>query len=327
MTTAGRTLNLQAAIVLTGGALALLALLAALVPKSGGGDGVWSSSGQNAGAGWDRARLQPPPARLRTEHRDHGPTGRLPHPRPGRLALPLPHRGDPGTAPRRRRGHSVANGASGAPPRPRGRRARIASRERSTTCAAPTPADGAPRSRRSARSPTWGRLHPGIGVRYYGAEGRFGYDFELAPQADPRRIELRFDGARGVLVAANGDLLLRLPGGTVRERAPVAYQRIDGERNRVAARYVLDGERVRFALGNYRRSQPLTIDPLVLPIHLRRRGPRRRQRQRPVDGLAVDPAGSAYITGDTRRSISHDPGGLRPEQGLNRPTTGSRTHS
>jgi hypothetical protein len=71
-------------------------------------------------------------------------------------------------------------------------------------------------------------VYPGIDVRYYGSQRKLEYDFSLAPDADPSRIALDFHGARAIDLAPNGDLLLRLPGGTLRELAPVAFQRIGG---------------------------------------------------------------------------------------------------
>ena len=106
--------------------------------------------------------------------------------------------------------------------------------------------------------------YPGIDARYYGSQNRLEYDFDLAPHADPSRIVLDVSGARRVELAANGDLRLRLALGTLRERAPVAFQRVAGARRPVAVRYVVRGDRVSFALGAYDRSLPLTIDPVVL---------------------------------------------------------------
>ena len=93
----------------------------------------------------------------------------------------------------------------------------------STTSAAAIPLPPRP------RSPTYrGRHLPRgssrVDLRYYGSQRRLEYDFSLAPNADPSRIALDFSGARRVDLAANGDLLLRLPGGALRERAPVAFQ-------------------------------------------------------------------------------------------------------
>jgi hypothetical protein len=138
-------------------------------------------------------------------------------------------------------------------------------------------------------------VYPGVDLRYYGSQRKLEYDFSLAPHADPSRIALDFSGTRAVDLAPNGDLLLRLSGGTLRERAPVAFQRIGGERRVVDARYVVHGSRVSFALGAYDRSRPLTIDPVVLTYSTYLGGGTDEQGY----GIAVDSAGSAYVGGWT----------------------------
>ncbi len=322
MTTAGRTLNLQAATALVGVALALLALLALVSGRSIGpaapqGDGVSSAAAETEAD----APIAPDYGHLplafepntgitdrRVDFLARGQVGSLfLSPTEATLAL---HRGDAEATALRMR---LLGSDPSARPAGEDRLAGTVNYLR-----------GSDRSGWRTAIPTYGEVsyasvYPGIGIRYYGSEGRLEYDFELAPHADPRLIALRFDGARTVSVAANGDLLLRLPGGTVRERAPVAYQRIGGERRRVAARYALDGDRVRFALGDYRRSRPLTIDPLVLAYSTYVGG------DLGVDdgydessALAVDSAGSAYITGDTQSiDFPTTPGAFDPSKGLN----------
>lgn len=103
-------------------------------------------------------------------------------------------------------------------------------------------------------------VYPGVDVRYHGDQGSLEYDFTLAPHARAGAIALDFQGARDVSVTTTGDLRLRLHGGSLAERAPVAFQ----GRRRVPARYVVRGRRVGFALGRYDHARALTIDPVVL---------------------------------------------------------------
>ncbi len=158
-------------------------------------------------------------------------------------------------------------------------------------------------SRWQTNVPTFGSVayagvYDGVDVRYYGRQGQFEYDFELAPHANPNQIALDFEGARSIELTPGGDLLLRLDGGTLREHAPVAYQRAGGERVAVEARYVLDGDRVRFALGDYDRARPLTIDPLVL-AYATFLGGNDPTGDDYTGGVAVDSSGSAYVSGLT----------------------------
>jgi len=107
-------------------------------------------------------------------------------------------------------------------------------------------------------------LYPGIDVVYYGRGAELEHDLVVAPGADASRVRLEILGADSVELDADGGLAIALAGRAVRLHAPVAYQEHDGERRAIASRYVLEaGGRVRLALGDYDRSRPLVIDPVL----------------------------------------------------------------
>jgi hypothetical protein len=149
--------------------------------------------------------------------------------------------------------------------------------------------------------PTFGRVryaevYPGIDVVYYGNQKQLEYDFVVAPGRDARVIELEFAGVEKVEVEAEtGDLLLSVREETIRQPKPFVYQEVAGARREVEGGYALgeDG-RVRFALGEYDGALPLVIDPvLIYSTYLGGSGD--------DEGLdiAVDSAGTAYVTGYT----------------------------
>jgi hypothetical protein len=146
-------------------------------------------------------------------------------------------------------------------------------------------------------------LYPGIDQLFYGSQGRLEYDYIVAPAADPGRIGLAFSGARQMTVDRSGDLLLAVAGGTVRQPRPFAYQEVGAERDVVDVRYVLDGSRVSFAIGRYDRRRPLVIDPKIEYSTYLGGAPSR---------VAVDDAGSAYVTGTTSSdAFPAEPGGFK----------------
>lgn len=105
---------------------------------------------------------------------------------------------------------------------------------------------------------------PGVDVVYYGNRSQLEYDFVVAPGANVDAIQLKIDGAELVRTDDNGDLILTVAGRDIRQRRPVLYQTThDGERQPVPGRYMLDGHRVRFAVGAYDRALSLVIDPVL----------------------------------------------------------------
>jgi Ca2+-binding RTX toxin-like protein len=148
--------------------------------------------------------------------------------------------------------------------------------------------------------PTYSRVrydgvYPGIDLDYYGNQRRLEYDFRLAPGADPERIALHLRGADSLRLAPNGDLVIDAGKATIRQRAPVAFQTIAGERSAVDSAYELHGSTVGFSLGRYDHARPLTIDPLVLAYSTLVGGGASDEAR----AIAVDSAGAAYLTGST----------------------------
>ena len=120
------------------------------------------------------------------------------------------------------------------------------------------------------RALRYANVYPGIDVRFYGQTRHLEHDFILAPGADPGRIALRFEGLDHVALASSGNLDLMLGKIVLRESAPIAWQEIDGTKKAVEARWkMLSDAKVGITLGDYDRSQPVTIDPvLVYSTHL-----------------------------------------------------------
>ncbi|HYR36694.1 MAG TPA: hypothetical protein VEQ87_20560, partial [Burkholderiales bacterium] len=151
-----------------------------------------------------------------------------------------------------------------------------------------------------ANVPTYAKVryqevYPGIDLVYYGNQRRLEYDFLVAPGADPNGIVIGFQGAERLEIDAQGELVLHVAGGVIRQRVPVIYQEIDGVRTKIEGRYVLkDKHRVGFQVAAYDLARPLVIDPvLVYSTYLGGSGSEQAL------GIAVDAAGAAYVTGFT----------------------------
>ena len=141
----------------------------------------------------------------------------------------------------------------------------------------------------------YAEVYPGIDMVYYGAGRQLEYDFIVAAGADPGRIKLLMEGAQGMRVDERGDLMLSVGGGEIRQRKPLVYQELNGVKKEVAARYTLSAERqVGFSVGEYDKSKPLVIDPVLAYSTLLGGGNLDLARS-----VAVDEDGFAYITGQT----------------------------
>ncbi len=144
-------------------------------------------------------------------------------------------------------------------------------------------------------------VYPGIDLVYYGTQRQLEYDFNVAPGADPKAIQISFEGARKLRVDAAGNLILGLAGGEVKFEKPFAYQMKGDEKEPVAARFHLGDRkyRVYFAVDNYDATRPLVIDPiLAYSTYLGGSG---------IDvanAIAVAPDNTAFVAGGTFRSIS-----------------------
>lgn len=106
-------------------------------------------------------------------------------------------------------------------------------------------------------------VYPGIDLEYYRSGPAIEFDVYLAPGADSRRIELTFPGTDQITRDADGHLILHAGGEPVVMRRPLAFQEDDHGRQAVPVDYVVSGDRVRFALGDYDHTRALTIDPTI----------------------------------------------------------------
>jgi hypothetical protein len=162
--------------------------------------------------------------------------------------------------------------------------------------------------------PTYGKVkyrnaYPGIDLVYYGRQQQLEYDLVVAPGADPRSIRLSFEGVDKLVVDRQGNLVLHIAAGELVQHAPHVYQDGDGAKETIPGRYVLlepesskpssnhtsDAlQQVGFEVDGYDPSRALVIDPvLVYSTYLGGSSDDFGQ------GIAIDSAHNAYVTGST----------------------------
>jgi Beta-propeller repeat/Viral BACON domain len=144
--------------------------------------------------------------------------------------------------------------------------------------------------------PQFAKVHvagilPGVDLTYYGDRRNLEYDLDVAPGADTRSLALKFDGAQGLSLDEEGNLLIHTASGDVTQHKPVASQ---GPK-RVKADYaLLQNNGVAIRLGAYDHNKALKIDP-VLSYSTYLSG----SYFDAAFGIAVDSSGYAYVTGTT----------------------------
>src|SRR6185369_2951733 len=143
--------------------------------------------------------------------------------------------------------------------------------------------------------PTYARVeyesvYRGVDLVYYGNRRQLEYDFRVAPGASYKVIRIGFEGGDRVTLDDDGDLVIEIGGKKIYQRKPVVYQEANGIKELIAARYVL-GSRgdVGFDIGAYDAKRSLIIDPVLsYSTYL---------GSAPMNSVAVDRNGSAYVTG------------------------------
>jgi len=134
--------------------------------------------------------------------------------------------------------------------------------------------------------------HPGVNLAYYGNQRQLEYDLIVAPGADPSVIQLAFEGVQRMRLDEHGDLVLRIAGGEIFQHRPVVYQETDGVKKDISGSYVIGRKnQVGFQIAGHDPSKPLVIDPVLSYSTYLGEGV--------GYGIAVDSAGSAYVTGQT----------------------------
>jgi hypothetical protein len=139
------------------------------------------------------------------------------------------------------------------------------------------------------------RVHntlPNVDVLYYGGPGKLEYDFIVHPGSSVDAIRLRFEGSSvRPSIAPNGDLLLKTAAAEIVEHKPI----VDQDGKRIAGNFTIEpGGDVRFQVGDYDRSRPLRIDPVI--TYSTYLGGTSGDSP---NAVFVDAAGNAYITGAT----------------------------
>ena len=85
------------------------------------------------------------------------------------------------------------------------------------------------------------------------------YDFLIKAGADPRKIKMKYKGAKTVYLDKDGSVIATTPLGEIREEKPYTYSRNTGIR--IENEYKVKGNFVFFDIAEYNKSEDIIIDP------------------------------------------------------------------
>ena len=147
-------------------------------------------------------------------------------------------------------------------------------------------------------------LYPGIDLEYRIEGEVLKSTFIVHPGADPGTIRMVYLGELELSLQPSGDLLVTTEAGALQERAPAAFQELDGARTSPEVAFAVEGIGVGFSLpAGYDPALPLYIDPeLTYASYLGSGG------DEDAADLAVANNGDIYIAGVTTTSGSNRDG-------------------
>jgi uncharacterized protein (TIGR03437 family) len=139
-------------------------------------------------------------------------------------------------------------------------------------------------------------LYAGVDLAFLSRSAELEYDLVVHPGADPREIQIEFEGVVSLSVdPTGGDLLVTTPAGVLRHHAPEIYQDVEGNRRYLEGHYVLNGKRrVNISMESWDPHTSLVIDPVLsYATFLGGSG------ADAAESVALDSAGNMYVAGVT----------------------------
>lgn len=107
-------------------------------------------------------------------------------------------------------------------------------------------------------------IYPGIHMVYVFSQNQLKYNFHVSAGQDASKIRWTYEGIDKVLIR-NEELILQTSLGDVRERKPIAWQFVDGNKINIPVEFKKSGKEISFHFPKgYNKSVELIIDPLMI---------------------------------------------------------------
>jgi hypothetical protein len=140
-----------------------------------------------------------------------------------------------------------------------------------------------------------GEVWSGIEVKLKATQKTVEKLFYIKPGADPSKIVMEVNGAEGLKLSKDGEIIIKTGLGELKLSKPIAWQEKDGEKLPVEVSYKLIGKnRYSFVVAKADPSLPIVIDPILQATYLGGRG------DDIALALAFHPTtGEVYVAGHT----------------------------
>jgi hypothetical protein len=141
-----------------------------------------------------------------------------------------------------------------------------------------------------------GEVWSGLEVKLKATQKTVEKLFYVKPGADPSKIVVEVDGAEGLKLSKDGEIIIQTGLGELKLSKPIAWQEKDGKKLPVEVSYKLIGKnRYSFEVAKADPSLPVVIDPILQATYLGGRG------DDWVNAIAIHPTtGEVYVAGQTR---------------------------
>jgi len=140
-----------------------------------------------------------------------------------------------------------------------------------------------------------GEVWSGVEVKLKATQKTVEKLFYIKPGADPSKIVVEVDGAEGLKLSKDGEIIIKTGLGELKLSKPVAWQEKDGKKLPVEVSYKLLGKnRYSFEVAKADPSLPIVIDPILQSTYLG------GSSDDSVEAIAINPiTGDVYVAGAT----------------------------
>ena len=148
-------------------------------------------------------------------------------------------------------------------------------------------------------------VYEGIDFVYYIDNNTPRYDFVIEPHASTDQIVFQFEGTSDTKLK-NEIIELITPSVVVENSQLFAYQMVNGSQKQVDCKFILNGDKITFNVGDYDKSKELIIDPVIYSSYLGSSGDDIPKRVKYIDENNILLVGSTTSTDFRTTTGSYD---------------------